>query len=128
MRLEKKHASEKRRSQDGGLTIITSSASRASAPIAAGTGWSASERVEGLRSGGRGLPRRVFEGRRNRIGIGTERPEAGRGLGRTALSPTTTYATTYGWVSAGIRRELIAPPPSEMRLDGTKRDPTGLNL
>jgi hypothetical protein len=41
---------------------------------------------------------------------------------------TTTYATTYGWVSAGIRRELIAPPQSKKRLDGTKRDQTGLNL
>ena len=40
---------------------------------------------------------------------------------------TTTYATTYGWVSAGIRRELIAPPPSEKRLDGPKGDQTGLN-
>ncbi len=40
---------------------------------------------------------------------------------------TTTYATTYGWVSAGIRRELIAPPRSKMRTDGTKRDQTGLN-
>ncbi len=33
---------------------------------------------------------------------------------------TTTYATTYGWVSAGIRRELTAPPPSEKRTDETK--------
>ena len=41
--------------------------------------------------------------------------------------PTTTYATTYGWVSAGIRRELIASPRSKKRLDGTKRDSTGLN-
>jgi hypothetical protein len=40
---------------------------------------------------------------------------------------TTTYATTYRWVSAGIHRELIAPPPSKKRLDGTKRDQTGLN-
>jgi hypothetical protein len=29
-------------------------------------------------------------------------------------------------VSAGIRRELIAPPPSKKRLDGAKRDRTGL--
>jgi hypothetical protein len=35
--------------------------------------------------------------------------------------------TTYGWVSVGIRRELIALPPSKKRLDGTKRDQTGLN-
>jgi hypothetical protein len=34
---------------------------------------------------------------------------------------------TYRWVSAGIHRELIAPPPSKMRIDGTKRDQTGLN-
>jgi hypothetical protein len=34
----------------------------------------------------------------------------------------TTYATTYGWVSAGIRRELMAPSPSEKR---TGRDQTG---
>jgi hypothetical protein len=37
----------------------------------------------------------------------------------------TTYATTYGWVSAGIRRELMAPPPSEKRLG---RDQTGLKV
>src|SRR5829696_6732741 len=30
--------------------------------------------------------------------------------------PTTTYATTYGRVSTGIRRELIAPPQSKKRL------------
>ena len=40
---------------------------------------------------------------------------------------TTTYATTYGWVSVGIRRELIAPPQNKKRPDGTNRDPTGLN-
>jgi hypothetical protein len=37
---------------------------------------------------------------------------------------TTTYATTYGRVSAGIRRELMAPPQSEKRLG---RDQTGPN-
>ncbi len=40
--------------------------------------------------------------------------------------PTTTYATTYGWVSTGIHRDLAAPPPSRKRLDGTKRDQMGL--
>jgi hypothetical protein len=40
---------------------------------------------------------------------------------------TTTYATTYGWVSAGIRRKLMAPSRSKKRVDGTKRDRTGLN-
>ena len=36
---------------------------------------------------------------------------------------TTTYATTYRWVSAGIRRELIAPLPRKKR---PGRDQTGL--
>jgi hypothetical protein len=32
--------------------------------------------------------------------------------------------TTYGWVSAGIHRDLMAPPPSKKRIDGTRRDST----
>ena len=67
------------------------------------------------------------QGRRSGILSRADPSKAGDGCGRTGLSPTTTYATTYGWVSAGIRRDLIAPPPSKMRLDGTKRDRTGLN-
>src|SRR5215212_1136916 len=40
--------------------------------------------------------------------------------------PTTTYATTYGWASIGIRRELKTPSKSKKRIDGTKRDQIGL--
>src|SRR5215212_2397174 len=61
----------------------------------------------------------------------TQAPFSLVGPGITSITSqnqfTTTYATTYGWVSAGIRRELTAPPPRKKRLDGTKRDPTGLN-
>jgi hypothetical protein len=38
---------------------------------------------------------------------------------------TTTYATTYGWVSTGIRRELMARPPSEKRLGREQTGPDG---
>ena len=88
----------------------------------------AARALPGVSSGSK-LPRdfRNPEDRRSRIRTGTEPSTAGRGSGRSGLSPTTTYATTYAWVSAGTRRELAAPPRSEKRLNGTKWDRTGLN-
>jgi|SRR5215216_6257680 len=68
------------------------------------------------------------EDRRARIRTRTEPSTAGRGLGRTGLSPTTTYATTYGRVSTGIYRDLTEPRPSEKRINRDQTGPDGILL
>jgi hypothetical protein len=38
----------------------------------------------------------------------------------------TTYATTYGWRSTGVRRDLMTSPPKQKPVNGGRRGPTGV--
>ena len=38
----------------------------------------------------------------------------------------TTYATTYGWRSAGVRRDLVTSPPEQKPVNGGRRGRTGV--
>ena len=38
----------------------------------------------------------------------------------------TTYATTYGWRSTGVRRGLVTSPPEQNPVNGGRRGPTGV--
>jgi hypothetical protein len=38
----------------------------------------------------------------------------------------TTYATTYGWRSTGVRRDLSTKPPELNLVNGDRRGPTGV--
>ncbi len=38
----------------------------------------------------------------------------------------TTYATTYGWRSAGVRRDLMTSPPKQTPVNGGRTGPTGV--
>jgi hypothetical protein len=38
----------------------------------------------------------------------------------------TTYATTYGWRSTGIRGDLMTSPPKQNPVNGGRTGPTGI--
>jgi hypothetical protein len=38
----------------------------------------------------------------------------------------TTYATTYGWGTAGIRKDLMTSPPELNPVNGGRTGPTGV--
>jgi hypothetical protein len=38
----------------------------------------------------------------------------------------TTYATTYGWRSTGVRRDLVTSPPEQNPVNGGRRGRTGV--